>query len=429
MSYETVKAYILAILIGISILLSVALWTYQPNYEQFQDPDYVSEVDIGGKEKNKNNLIGPSSIIVHNETGLYGFNTKAKKSKFYEDISTWVMYDYEERGAKGRPKDEVFFEIIYPLAIPAAALPSLFTFNSEVDVPNWTFERIYVTLNPENYSFNVIFRSSDGKKEIVAVVEKKEKYDLLIEYLTVNDDLIEYTEYGSKENPVFLPKEEITLDAKTLIVSRIKPEKLVNALFRNPSRVTPNVAEAYFTDGQRGMNVSEDNNRIEFINPIQTTSERLESIYLLERSIENINEHKGWTNDYLLDSIDRTNNRAQFRLMFEGIPVFERSNLTLISQEWRENELYQYTRPLIKLTNEVNSSSKVLPSGIKLMNHIEEKKLFDKDKIENIQVGYELNFLPNASDSIRLTPTWYVKYQGKWEMVKINSLNKEKGGE
>lgn len=429
MSYETVKAYILAILIGISILLSVALWTYQPNYEQFQDPDYVSEVDIGGKEKNKNNLIGPSSIIVHNETGLYGFNTKAKKSKFYEDISTWVMYDYEERGAKGRPKDEVFFEIIYPSAIPAAALPSLFTFNSEVDVPNWTFERIYVTLNPENYSFNVIFRSSDGKKEIVAVVEKKEKYDLLIEYLTVNDDLIEYTEYGSKENPVFLPKEEITLDAKTLIVSRIKPEKLVNALFRNPSRVTPNVAEAYFTDGQRGMNVSEDNNRIEFINPIQTTSERLESIYLLERSIENINEHKGWTNDYLLDSIDRTNNRAQFRLMFEGIPVFERSNLTLISQEWRENELYQYTRPLIKLTNEVNSSSKVLPSGIKLMNHIEEKKLFDKDKIENIQVGYELNFLPNASDSIRLNPTWYVKYQGKWEMVKINSLNKEKGGE
>src|SRR5699024_11334551 len=111
-------------------------------------------------------------------------------------------------------------------------------------------------------------------------------------------------------------KEQLNLTSKTLVNSKIAHKKLVNALFRDPSQVTANDAEAYFTDGQRRMNVSNNNSKIEFINPIQTSSEDDFKIDLLEQSIDNINEHRGWTNDYALEDISASQSNVKFRLKY-----------------------------------------------------------------------------------------------------------------
>src|SRR5699024_12071683 len=136
----------------------------------------------------------------------------------------------------------------------------------------------------------------------------------------------------------------------TLVISKIAPEKLVNALFRDPSQVTPNDAEAYFTDGQRGMNVSNNNSKIEFINPIQTSAEDDFKIDLLEQSIDNINEHKGGINDYALEDISASQSNVKFRLKYNGLPVFDLNNLTLIDHIWEAQELYDKNSILMILT-------------------------------------------------------------------------------
>src|SRR5699024_551315 len=92
MKYETAKTFILTILIATSLLLFVAIWSYQPNYEQFQDMSYVSEVDIGGKELTRTELIEPNVIIFDDGNSLYGFNSYGKRSQLFEDISSWVLY-------------------------------------------------------------------------------------------------------------------------------------------------------------------------------------------------------------------------------------------------------------------------------------------------------------------------------------------------
>src|SRR5690625_2997571 len=88
MNYEMIKSYLLVILIGVSILLSVALWTYQPNYEQFQDPDYVNEVNIGGEEQEIRDLIAPKSIVFHDNKRALGFGKPSDGEAFYESMQT-----------------------------------------------------------------------------------------------------------------------------------------------------------------------------------------------------------------------------------------------------------------------------------------------------------------------------------------------------
>src|SRR5699024_12768819 len=106
-------------------------------------------------------------------------------------------------------------------------------------------------------------------------------------------------------------------------ISKIAPKKLVKALIIYPYQVTLNDAEAYFTYGQRGMNVSNNNSKIEFINPIQSSAEDDFKIDLLEQSIDNINEHRGWTNDYALEDISASQSNVKFRLKYNGLPVFD----------------------------------------------------------------------------------------------------------
>src|SRR5699024_12539346 len=105
--------------------------------------------------------------------------------------------------------------------------------------------------------------------------------------------------------------------------------------------------------------------------PTLSTSEHDVKLELLEQRNDNINEHRGWTNDNALEDISASQSNVKFRLKYNGLPVFDLNNLTLIEQKWEAQELYEYNRSLIRLTHGVNSAEKTLPSGVELINYID----------------------------------------------------------
>src|SRR5690625_6855251 len=106
-------------------------------------------------------------------------------------MQTWEMYDIEERQSNGAPNDRRYVEIIFPTEIPGETIPNLFTFNSEIDLPNILFNRIYVTFNLDQASLNVHFVSIDESREYIAKVEEQDHYDLMIDYVFINHNLID----------------------------------------------------------------------------------------------------------------------------------------------------------------------------------------------------------------------------------------------
>lgn len=425
MKYETVKSFILFVLVGISFLLSFILWSYQPNYDSFSDTSYVNEVDIGGAEKTKNELVEPIEIIFRNDEKIASFIDPMERQSFYKDLASWVLYDYQINDAKGRPKSDEYVEIIFPSAIPADLVTNLFTFNDHLVPPEWSFERVFITFNDKSQTLKLCILSVDGRKQITATIEKSDTYHLLLSFMKENNHLLhEYMAFGSQKEPIYLPKEKVQLPRKTLVASSIEPDLFINALFSNPSYVTPNIKEAYFTDGQRGMRIVQDGRLLEFINPLQATVKRLDPIELLDKSINNINEHKGWTNNFLFENIDSSLNNVQYRLYYDGYPVFDRLNLTVIEQEWREQELYKYTRPLIRIGNLLNSTEEEIPSGEEVIHSLENDKNINVENIKDIQVGYALSYLDDAH-SLTLEPSWYILYQGEWLKFDIADYEKD----
>lgn len=411
MKYETVKTFILSVLVGISFLLTFILLSYQPNYDSIYDTSYVNEVDIGGSEKTKNELVEPTEIIFRHDDKAFSFMNPLDRQLFYQDLASWVLYDTKIIDANGRPDADMFVELVFPSAIPVAMVTSLFTFNDQIEFPDWAFERVFIT--PQDQSLELTILSVDKRKQVVGTIEKSESYQLILSYLEEQGLLKEYLAVHTTNDPIYIPKNKVELAGKTLVASTIAPESFINALFTDPSYVTQNLREVYFTDGQRGMRIVQEGRKLEFINPIQSNYDLLHPIELLDKSINNINEHKGWTNSFQFENIIQPLNSIRFRLYYEGYPVFDRSNLSTIEQEWREQELHRYTRPLIRIGNLLNSREVEIPSGEEIISLLEKDKDIDIEKIKDIQVGYSLTYLDDAH-SLTLEPSWYILYQGDW---------------
>lgn len=431
MNIESIKTFLLVILVGASFMLSFALWSYQPKYESLYNPDYVSEIDVGGKERFIGELIEPSNIFFRTEDLVYGFKRPAEQQKLFKALSTWVLYDVSVQDVGVRSTNEDHVEIIFPAAIPAELIPNLFTLNEVIASQLWSFDNMYITLDEESLTLKVRIISIDNRKELTATIEKSETYNNLAQYFSENQSLEAYTFLQAGNSMVYLPADEVSVSKRTLVASVIKPELFFNALFPNPTIVTPNLKEAYFTDGTRGMRILEGNRTLEFINPIQENYEQLDTASLLDLSMNHINNHKGWTNDYIFENMERNENSIRYRQYYDGYPLLASPQTAVIEQQWREGDLFQYTRPLIQMGNILNSEQVLLPAGTEIVELLEEDAEINLEKIKDIKVGYAQSYLDEAH-SVVLIPNWYMLYNGEWKRIqyvsdneRINSLGRD----
>src|SRR5699024_629285 len=108
-------------------------------------------------------------------------------------------------------------------------------------------------------------------------------------------------------------------------------------------------------------------------------------------------------------------------LHYNGFPVFGGGGLTTIEQEWRDNDLYQYKRPLVSINNQINADEMMVASGQDIVYAIENDKQFhfEMEHVENIQLGYRLS-LDDSSHIVTLSPAWYVKYRDKWHEIDVD---------
>lgn len=426
MNYESIKSFILFVLVGISLLLSFILWSYQPNYDIIYDTSYVNEVDIGGNEKTKNDLVEPIKVIFHNGAQSRSFSKPEKRRELYRDMASWVMTDFKVSKSEGRPQDDRYAEIAFPTDIPADLLTNLFTFNDEIETPDWLFDRVFMRLDEEAKSVEMQILSKDNKKQITASIDKTETYHVLLSYLVDKNEFLEDNiQFGNDAHPIYMPKRKISMPKRTVIATTIDPELYINALFRNPSLVTPNEGEAYFTDGQRGMRIVQEGRALEFINPLQSNYELLKPLELIERSVNNINEHKGWTNNYMFDHMDQPTNHIRYRLSYDGYPVYDYRKFSIIEQEWRDHELYEYDRSLIQIGNLLNSEDVTLPSGDEVARILtEENSKVPLEDITDIRIGYFLNYLDDEH-SLTLEPSWFIVLGDDW--IRFDSEDFQKG--
>ncbi|MUK88164.1 hypothetical protein GMD78_07120 [Ornithinibacillus sp. L9] len=428
MKFETIKTYVLFLLIGISLLLTFSLWSNELDGD-YLSSDVLNEEDfnLGGKELSKREIITPSNIIFEKYHHYYGFSHPQDSLALYRDMQSWVLYDYREAEANGRPNDNNQVEIIFPMELPMEIVPSLFKLNDDDDedlMPSWSFQRAFITFESSK-TLTIQFLSVDGREQVKFDINSPTKHDMLMDYITNLEGLIEYTVLQEKEMPIYFPNGELTMSTRSYAFDTVDSLKLVNALFTNPKEVitNPRGSETYYQDGQRTMMISEDKRSMEYTNPQETSYDIISPIELLDNSITNINEYKGWINNYRLQSINTAENIIRYQMYVDAYPVFDHNSvLNIIEQQWRNNGLYQYSSPLISLNNSYPSLEEVtLPSGREISHAIKSNDKYNLDDIRDIQIGYRIYVTEKTI--VKLEPAWFIDINGRWEEVSIDDTH------
>lgn len=429
MKLESIKSLTLTILVGISLLLTFGLWSYQPNNDIYSGGQNLrSSIEIGGKEETKQSLIEPSSIIFHIDDQHYGFADPHNQHTLFKSVESWTLYDFQLSQGRGKITDNKQVEIVFPEAIPMQIASSLLTFD-QVDslvLPDWSFDRIIITFNKTKSILKVHFISEDGRQRAMATVNNSSKYNILWDYITEKKDLNKLVLFDKGVQPIYIPDQSATMVKRQLTVYLIEPTKLVNVLFKDPNRVSWSNGD--YSDGVRGMSVLNDGRKIEYYNPILSNNDQLTVKDLIEQSIKNINDHKGWTDDdYRLVQIDPQTNEIEYRMYYEGYPTFSDTDLTIIEQQWRNTDLFRYNRPLMKLKSVLNGNEEVLPSGSDIIDELNNYAASkNSGRVQDIQIGYQYSYQSDTSNVITLDPAWFVKINDQWK--NIEELIPKKGG-
>lgn len=430
MKIETVKSFVLAILVGVSLLLTLGLWSFQPNYKYLDNMDYA-EADIGGEDNvSKKDIVEPKSIIFHNYSRHYGFSDPKDRQKLYQDMQSWVLFNFETSKANGPPDDDYQVEMVFPDELPMAMVDKLFTLNEEAVLPDWSFQRVYITFDTHDSSLKIQFLSMNGDQKASAIVNNSQKYDLLWTYVINQRGLSEYIPFDKSDSPIYIPKQPQGMNQLKLTVTEIDPDKLVDALFSNPQivrRNISNVGEVYYSDTIRGMRVQGKGRSIAYFNPLNTNYERMSPMDLLDISMKNINEHNGWTGDYNLEELRPSTNFVRYRMYYDGYPTFNHK-LSVIEQEWRNQDLYKYQRPLFSLNGPPGNSSVDLQSGNDVI-YLLKNSDYNLDNIEDIRLGYHVVYDDSdLSYYLTLKPAWHMKYNGNWQEIRFDDSPQHKGG-
>ncbi|UOE94115.1 two-component system activity regulator YycH [Alkalihalobacillus sp. LMS39] len=440
MTFENVKSATLTLLVLLSLFLTWELWTFQPEYALLKEAEYVENTKIS-EERSLTDVIAPQQVILHNNEDVASLDLNdVLFEELYEQLVatnvedlTVVSWDLAS------PLKNQSIEFVYPTSIPAEVILNMFpNLSEDTALPTESVDRLilyHVTTKDkihlrmvsyeEQVSFDFATSFSIGDFQNVYLAKATE-YIPVFAYEKRNDEYERFTKH------IYLPKEETEYPILTYTTTAISVDVFKQILFSDLLSVKKFRQEGgneSYTDGNRMINVSGRGLYMNYINPISSEGHNRSGKHGVLSSIEFINGHGGWTDDYVLANWTSTlvDEEAHFRLRINHIPVMRMGgqDTMLLSVSRTGNQTAGYSRPLFDLDYTPigdATRAKTLVSGYDVLSQLEDQEAIEVEKIEDIRIGYEMT---KNNAYITVSPFWFMKYGGYWQKIKLDEPTNE----
>ncbi|KON85954.1 hypothetical protein AF332_03440 [Sporosarcina globispora] len=435
MTYENIKTIILTILVATSAFLTWNLWTYQPKYDLFETTNTVKEVTIATK-KEVNQIVRPDTLLFHHsEKETYGTVSPAEIDKIIKDISVWNFNDFENvtedmGNLPSYVHDVGKAVIMFPDSVPIDLYKSVIKIGDK-NVTNFQFDRIVIDMNQVHKENGIVdFVSIDNQQVFRSHVPVSYIQNFKSQYFKLSEYSPEYKTYfayePSDKRIIYLPSQETKMERYQFLEKKLDSEQYKNALFSDPSVVQKSFqqSEEEYNDTSSLLRVNSDKNTLRYVKPAAGDNLTFPSGDLLKRSIDFVNAHSGWTDNYQFAEIDELNHRVIFRMYdSSGYPIFsDDPKITEIRQIWGQNEIYEYFRSNFELGLRTDDKTEVsLSSGTPVIKYLQSLDGFDPELLENVTLGYKMMLVKEAQTTfIRLEPSWFYRYDGIWESISLD---------
>jgi regulatory protein YycH of two-component signal transduction system YycFG len=429
MRYESIKSIILTVLVLTSIFLTWNLWTYQPKVDFIQNAKYIQDTSLIEEKNDIPNIVKPSLALFHKNGNHYGTNNESKLNSMIKELRTWNFDNFENISASVSKYEFLSFvhgngnvEILFPEEIPMEIMKAVLHLK-EKDLPFVSFDRLMIPVDDHAHAQGLVYFISYEQRTI---------YQVKVNQMSIDEferafyhDAEEFPNYftykTSDTRMIFLPEKEMVMNQLKYYPELKDPEQFKFALFTDPSYVKKDIlynGEVY-TDGSRLLKIDAKNQMLQYVNPAAVNDgTRLTSSELVQKSIDFINDHGGWTDTYRLSYIDEDRQMTAFQLYVNNYPVFNSDGLSEIIQIWGSSQIYQYSRPVFSLNFSWPEQDSVkLPTGYEAIEKIKQQPNFQPSLLKNVVIGYELKKDPLQQRLLILEPIWCYLYGDNWMKV------------
>ncbi len=430
MSKEMLKTIFLAILVFSSIFLTLNIWTYSPDFDPIDDKTYIKDVAIPDS-KQLSSIIKPIQMIYYDGNQHYGTTSEEMIGEMIDEMANWDFKSFQEISSnisneeiQSIISENGMSEFVFSDSVPFSIYNEVIRLSVEDDLPENDFDRILVKAVEEGLEYSpVYFIESDTKRVYRCSIESYNIQKFKEKMLAMANDLVAYSVINtSSANYLYVPTNSTTVNYYKYYIEPLEVQKFKDTLFQDPSAVTQEYTafEEEYTDLQSIMRIDNEKMMLYYVNPTRDLNYETTSADLLERSLQYMNEHDGWDENYRYVDLDKDEKKTTFRLFVNGLPVFNKSGISEVKQVWNKDAIYRYDRPMFSLNLTLpDLQSATLPSGREVYKQLKKIDGFEPDLLEYLQIGYKMTRDVEEQRLIILEPTWYYKYNNQWEQFSV----------
>jgi regulatory protein YycH of two-component signal transduction system YycFG len=443
MNKETIKSATLTVLIAISLFFTWSMWNLQPSYEEFQNQTLIESIPIDDDTKVTYEVIKPQHLFFHSFENHYSSIDAKYLNSLWKEMQGWefsnvksqspfLTRDEFQKWMSGN--NEAKLELKFYNEIPMATFQSMLQWDSDTN-ENITFDRIYLNVMKDNdVQQKVYFVSYDKMIVVETSVNDLDAKNFVASLFDKRKEFQSYFSFDTGQgNEIMLPENEVTIGSYQYFTEIIEGEKFKDALFSNPQIVKQdaNISKDRYTDGTRELNIFPNQHMVKYVNPTLRDKDSVHAKLLIDQSISFINDHGGWTDNYVLFDVNENDQEIEFIMSIQSIPVINSMGNpfgpTIITQRWGQNEIAIYQRPSYQLlAPPISSKITTLISGNKLVELITNNQQIDKTNIHNIFIAYELGS-SESQQFVKVSPVWCIEMKDG-TLMKINDDLDQSGG-
>lgn len=429
---ETVKSIMLFLLVALSIILTFSIWTYSPRYETIEQFPPV-DISIGDKKK-IDEIIKPYKMVFNFENDLKGTTDSDKIDRIMGEITDWriteitpVDNNFTSEDISTLLRKPNRFTVFFQSEIPLSVYDSVLTI--EAPTLEISFNQIVVEWSPDNTAMTFYFVSKLNKKLYSAKVKAENYQSLNNSILTIGRELQEYREVKPESSSYLVVSAEPVETIKyTFLEDEVPINRFRDALFSDANAVRNSqvgIHHEELADDHAMMNVDTEKKILKYVSPNAVSKELAIPSELLTNTINFVNEHGGWTDEFRFTYMDPKTRLVRFRLFLNGLPVYtDSSSSAEILPMWGKDRIYSYARPYYRLnsSNPAKTEVELLPPGTDIAEMLGKSDILDFDAVEEITPGYFMKYIPGL---FIMEPAWFYLINGNWSRFSPESLGGE----
>lgn len=434
---EQVKSIVLFLLILLSFALTFTIWTFTPSFDKIETTPAV-DVAIGEK-RTVEQVVQPTKVLYHQEEKVTGTMERKEIEKLFNSMKLWQINDVElieeeasTKTLKSFMHDPNRIVLYYPASVPFPVFDAMVNITDET-IPEASFNRVVLELaTPENAQTKIYFINILSGRIYEGDVSVNELDQFANEVLKGTDDVyITDDEIGAL--PIYVPEKAMDKVFYPYLLEIVTPENFRSALFEDASKVDASGDESNekYTD-DKGAIMRFDSNRksMSYVKPRAETSDPGIPSELIFNTVDYVNDHGGWTNDFRYFGIEPLTQQVYYRLFLDGLPVFSTSTATELELRWGMidgmDQIFRYVRPYYILQSTAQTNTEKLESGAAALEAVSRLSEEDQKKVTEISPVYELK--QTGEKLITLQAAWYYKIDDKWTKLSKDALGGGKIG-